>query len=117
AADEAFLRFSPGDAAHAAERRQVEKPLVVSFRVFPDEEAGAADVARVGEAHEQAIPVGCGRGRARVAAASERDESKRAIADAAAAIEQLHPQLGARVAAGVTVLDAARNLRRALQGC
>ena len=61
AADEAVLRFAAGDAADAPERRQEEEALVLGVRVLPDQEAGALDVVRIGEADEQAVAVGRGR--------------------------------------------------------
>jgi hypothetical protein len=55
AADEAVLRLAAGDPADAPERRQVEEPLVVTLRMFPDEEPGAADVVGVCEADQQPV--------------------------------------------------------------
>src|SRR4029079_17086864 len=105
----AALALPSGAAAHAAERRQVEKALVVLFRVFPDEEAGAADVVGIGEADEEAVT----RGRR----AAQGQERQGAVALAAAAVDEFHAQGGARVAAGVAVLgDAGRSVRRGGEG-
>ena len=67
--------------------------------MLPDEEPGAANVVRVGEADEGAVAL----------RAPQREQGQGAIPDAAAAIEQLHAEVGAGVAAGVAILDAARD--------
>jgi hypothetical protein len=75
-----------------------------------NEERGAADVVRIREADQQAVAV---RGRLRSAGrltSAKGDQGQGALADAIAAVEQLHAHVAARVAAGVTVLDAPGDL-------
>ena len=99
AADEALVLLLAGDAANAPERRQIQEPLIVGAGMFPDEEAGVADVVRVGEADQRAVAL------ALLAAHSEHRQD--AFAHAALAVEQPHTHLGAGVAAGVAVADLA----------
>ena len=65
--------------------------------MLPHEQAGVLDVVRVEEADERLV--------ARPAGATKGEQRHGALSDAPLAIEQPHPHLPARVAAGVTVLD------------
>ena len=80
AADEALLLFLAGDAAHAAERRQVQEALVVGARVLPDEKGGVADVVRIGKADQGAV--------AFALLPAEAEHRQGALADAALAVDR-----------------------------
>ena len=109
AADEALLRFACRRCAgrgRATAGTGTARPR--PLRMLPDEEAGAADVVRVGEADEQAVAVG------RVSEPGPRDRAASAcsgaLADAARRSNSFIRIVDARVAAGVAVLDAPRDL-------
>ena len=89
-----------GYAPLASERRQVEKPLVVRVGVLEDEEPGAADVVRVGEADQQPIAGLSTQGR----------ERQRPFSHAAMSIVELHPHLGSTVFADVSILHSPGDL-------
>ena len=103
AADEALLPLGAGDAADAAERRQIEEALVVAAGALPDQEAGAGDVVGVGEPHQHAIAGGAaGRAAPRTL---ERPLTRRGPGDRTGA----WASSSARVPAGVALVDLARD--------
>jgi hypothetical protein len=70
--------------------------------MLPDEQAGALDVVRVGEADERAV--------AGLARALKRKQRQYAFTHAALPVEHAHAHLGPRVAAYVPVPDGDRDL-------
>ncbi len=101
AADEALLALGAGDAADAGQGRQVEEAIVVAARALPDQEAGAGDVVRVGEADQDAIAGG--------ALAAQAVHAQRALARPPLPIEQPHLHRQPRIATGVALVDLARD--------
>ena len=72
--------------------RQEKKALVLRRRVLPHEEARALDVVGESKTNQQAVAVRRGGGHAGIATAPHRLEGHRALARAAAPVEQLHAQ-------------------------
>jgi hypothetical protein len=83
-----------------AERRQVEKTLVVGGGLLDDEEAGALDVVGVGEPDQRSI-----RRHRPAGAAAERGDRQRALTRPSLAVKQAHAHRRPHVLAGVAVLD------------
>ena len=89
------------------ERRQ-EEALVLGVRVLPDQEAGALDVVGIAEADQQAIAVR----RVGRRAGAPRPRSvivEHPLAQPVVPVGELHAHGEAGVAAGVALLDAARD--------
>ena len=92
---------TPTDPADAAERRQVQEPLIVGVGVLPDEERGVLDVVGICEPDERAI--------AGLPRSLEGKQRQDPLAHAPLPGEEAHPHLGTRVPARIAILDLLRH--------